>query len=430
MLLPLLDFEILMVPTRNVAFSYKREVQVPEFRPRVRYLLSVGLLLGCVASAIAAPAQGSEDDAAMAAQLNAYLAKSFVLSKELKLDPILRAEADKISAAHLARIKQLIPAWVQEERRLHTGADSKAQSAEVFYAVWARLLNELAFWQIEPGDAAYEQATLHVLKSSPFVCRTKSDTRFEDYASRVARLQAMPVAQRQAALDTERLLLERWGKPRAVPPPWPNPLPQDAAMAAIAQIRDGGARPPLALWPSLASSLLATRASYKDQPQEGKCSLQQWWLTVSLAQGGTPAAVLSAFRYGMLITVDNRVGRAFDTEEPQASAVQPGATPVFPKLAVRFDASGSTRIRRQLDAAGKPVQASVVDRKITVPGIRGARPIAFETIFDEAALSYALNGGPAVKPGKANFQQFELVWKMDPPETATKGDTQSRGATP
>ena len=363
----------------------------------------------------------------MAMRLNMDLARSFVLPKELKLDPSLRAEADQIGAAHLARIKQLVPAWLDDERRLQQGAGQKAYPMEVYYGVWARLLNELAYWQIEPGDAAYEQATLEVLKTSPLVCRT-SDPRFADFANRVARLQAMAPVQRQAALATERQLLERWGKPRAAALPWPNPLPRDAATAAIATMRDGGARPPLALPPFLASAMLAKRQGYDEQPRESKCALQLWWLRVSLAQGDAPAAALNAFRYGTMITASDRFGRMFEAEEPPAAEGTAGAKPEFPMLAARFDASGVTRISRSLDPAGKPVQASVIGRDITVRGIRAARPLAFENIFDALALTYALNAGDAIKPGKPGPQVFEMVWGTKAPPAAAKAGKQ--GATP
>lgn len=366
----------------------------------------------------------------MSAQLNADLARSFVLPKALKLDPALRVDADQLGAAHLARIKALVPAWLQEERRAQASAGARANSSDVYFAVWARLLNELALWQLAPGDAAYEKATLEVLKASPLVCRTEGDPRFDDFASRVARLQAMPPAQQKAALDTERQLLNDWGKARAAPPPWPNPLPQEAAMAAIARMRDGGPRTPLALPPFLASSMLAQRETYDEKPWESKCGIQQWWLRVSLAQGDSPAAVLNAFRYGTLITATARFGNMFESVEQQGAAPASGEAPAFPKLAARFDASGVTRISRSFDAAGKPVQASVVERKITVRGIRGARPVAFENTFDAPALSYALNGGGAINTGKPGPQVFELVWQLEPPPAADKSATQSRGATP
>lgn len=369
----------------------------------------------------------------MARQLDSYLVRSFTLPDEAKLDPALRAEADKIGAAHLERMRQLVPGWLQDERRLQTAAGAKPTSNEVFYAVWARLLNELALWQIEPGDAAHERATLDVLKTSPLVCQSGEDPLFGDFASRVNRLQAMPPAQRQAALATERELLDHWGKPRSAVPPWPDPLAQDASMVAVAQIRAGGTRPPLALPPHLASSLLAEHKAYADLPWESKCAVQQWWLRVSLAQGATPAAALNAFRYGTLISATDRFGRMFESGKPPAAGAEAPARPSYPKLASRFDVTGITKISRQFDAAGQPVAASVIERRIDVRGIRGTRPVAFENTFDAIAVHFALRNSTPAKTGDAGKpaspKVFDMVWKLDPRPPAAEAAQSAQGDT-
>jgi hypothetical protein len=370
----------------------------------------------------------------MARQLDSYLVRSFTLPDDIKLDPALRAEADNIGAAHLARVRQLVPGWLQDERRVQNDAGVKPRNDYVFYAVWARLLNELALWQIEPGDAAYERATLEVLKTSPQVCETGKDPLFSDFAGRINRLQAMPPAQRKAALATERELLQHWGAPRSAVQPWPDPLAQDTAMAAVAQIRAGGTRPPLALPPHLASTLLAKRKAYDELAWEAKCAVQQWWLRVSLAQGATPAAALNAFRYGTLITATDRFGRMFESGKPGVAGAEAPATPSYPKLAVRFDVSGVTRISRQFDAAGQPVAASVIQRKIEVQGIRGTRPVAFENTFDAISVHFALKSGPSAKTGDtgkpASPKVFDLAWKLDPRPPAAGAAKPAQGDTP
>lgn len=350
----------------------------------------------------------------MAKELHSYVARSFLLPKDLKLDPALRAAADSMTSAHLTRMSELLPNWVQEERAaLRTGATEKTKSTELFYAVWARLLNELALWHLEPGDAAYEKATLEVLKTSPRVCQTEGDPRFQDFSGRMMRVQAMPAAQQQTAMAAERQLLARWGQPRLSVQPWPNPLPQDAAMLALEQIRAGGPRPPLALPPIFASAILAKRGSYKDLHKDEQCGLQQWWLRVGLARGTPPAAVLAAFRYGTLITVTERLDGVFESKDQEALKDQAPTIPAYPSLAARFGATGVTTITRRFDASGKPEHASVTGRKIAVPGIRGTRPVAFENIFDEMALHYALKGADSVKAGKTAPAVLSLDWNLE-----------------
>lgn len=365
----------------------------------------------------------------MVAALNRDLARSFVLSKELPLDPALRAAANSISAAHLTRIRQLLPLWLREERRLQTTPTEKASSNYVFYAVWSRLLNELALWHLEPGNAEYEKATLEALKTSHLTCWTDGDPRFSDFEARMMRVQAMPAAQQQAALASERQLLERWGKPRPAPAAWPNPLPQDAGMLAVAQIQAGGPRPPLALPPHLAATLLAERKEYAEQSWEFKCGFQRWWLRVSLKQGVAPAEALSAFRYGTLLTATERYGRHLEGEEEEAANTDSKAkAPTYPKMAKRFDVTGETTVSRQPGALGKPGRASVTDRKIAVRGIRGVRPVAFEDTFDTLAVHYALKQAQTAKPGNTEPQAYKMVWNLEPHDAkagkTSQGETQ------
>ena len=381
------------------------------FGTKLCRLLVCGALLGAVSSAMAAPDQAADKDAAMAASLQGELARSFRLAAQLPLDADLRSEADGIASAHLARIRQLLPAWFAEERRLQAGEGVKTSDNTVYMAVWARALNELALWQLEPGDAAYEKATLEAVKNSRLTCEIADDPRFHNFAGRIMRIQAMPPAQRRAALDNERRLLEHWAKPRPALKPWPDPLPQDAAMAAVGKIRDGGDRPAPALIPVLAYALLGERQTYAELPWQSKCNLQRWWLSVSLAQGASPEATLNAFRYATLIGAAERFGQAPDSD---TGAVPKGAAkPDYPEFARHFDVSGSTRISRRFDDAGKPVAASVIQRKITVRGIRGVRPVAFETAFDALAVHYARQGGEGGSPGAPLPPVFDMVWSLD-----------------
>jgi len=397
------------------------------FGLRIGRLLSISILAAGSAYAVppAAATAPSEEDAAMIQRVERDLGMVFIMPPAVKLDPGLRTEADAIAGAHLARMHTLVPAWIEEERRLQAGADGKAPSGAVHYAVFARMLNELALWQLAPGDAAYEKATLDAIRATPAVCANAGHDRHHDFLTRIVRVQTIPPEARAAALATERRLLEAWGKPHPAPPPWPNPLPQEAGMEAVVQMRSGGARPPLALSPVLASLLLAERERYDSMPWPTRCEFQRWWLGVSLAQGRPAAEALTAFRYGTLITAAERFGDAFEREAGTAparnKAAASAAPPDYPKMAARFDVTGVTRVSRRFDAAGKPVQASVTERRIQVRGIRGVRPVAFEDTFDALAVRYAL-GGPGVAPSASGpAQAFEMVWDLGP---AAGGATQ------
>lgn len=352
-------------------------------------------LLFCCATAVAAAPDKQEQD--MLLHLRGHLARSFELSPELPLDAGLRASANQLGAAHIERINALLPAWLAEERKLQ-GVATQADPWYAFFAVWARVLNELALWQLEPGDAAYEQATLAALGGSPLQCKLHGDNRLTDYAARIARIQQLPATQHPAMLAAERELLAHWGKPRPAPAAWPEPLPQEAALALLAS----GPKDRPALPPTLAAQLLADKKDYATMAREDQCLLQLWWFKRSLQQGVAPATALAAFRYGTMISAEARLAGMF---EP----AQANGKPPYPPIASRFHAVGATIVQFKLDANGKPQQASVVGRKVTVPGIRGVRPVAFETVFDAATLKQAMDGKLPSSAGS----KVQLLWKLE-----------------
>jgi len=392
---------------------------------RLRALPKLVLAVAIAAAALlpaplpAAPG-ASNLDAAMIAALETELARPLYLPREIQLDPELRTEAEAIALAHLVRFSKLLPVWLEEEKRVQAGFAESGPN-QLYDAVFARLLNEFALWHLDTGDADYERATLAVLKEAPQVCRIAGDRAIYDYPHRIQRIQAMPAAQRKLALAAERELLARWGKPRAAPPPWPQPLPQDVAIPTVAGIHSGAARP-LPLIPVLASNLLAKEGNYGTLSVEGRCALQQWWLRVSLAQGAAPAAALGAFRYGTLVTALDRIDTGGDKPDDERTAGDPAAPPPYPVLGRRFSVTGSTTVARRLDAAGKPVEAKVVGRDISVAGIRGARPLAFENVFDAVSVRYALQGG-AASAGAPLPERFALNWSLEPPRPATARST-------
>lgn len=377
------------------------------------------LMLAINSSVVAAP-QDVEDpgqSAAMVLSLHNDLAPAFRLDPRLKLDPALRTAAEQLGAAHLAQLDRLLPRWL-EEQRARMGA--KVNNSELYTAVLAKGLNEQALWHLEPGDADYERATLELLRSSLRACDYEDDSRFANFSSRIMRIQALPDAQRAAMLASERQFVSHWGTQRVIAP-WPDPLPQDAALAIIRPVRTGEKRTPMA--PLLASELLAANKTYEELHPGLRCVLQQWWLQESLSRGATPAAALSAFRYGTLISAVDRFAGMFGT--PAAAVKSDPAAPLaYPGLATRFMVEGNTIMRVQLDSAGKPRQASVEKRTITVPGIAGIRPLFFETVFDAMAIRRALASADLGKPDSAGIVRVQYVWKFEPrpaPATPIKG---------
>jgi hypothetical protein len=287
----------------------------------------------------------------------------------------------------------------------------------VHSAVYARVLNELALWELEPGDAQYENGTLAALRNGPGVRELYGDARFPDFAYRILRIQALPVAERDAMLAGERQLLAHWGQARTDPAPWPDPLPQQAAYALLQRGPADADHPRLPLPPMLAFTVLGKDQDYTTlQPME-RCMLQQWWLRERLRQGVAPATALNAFRYGTMLTTVDRMSNVFD-KPGAADGKNPAGPPPYPAIARRYEVTGVTTMRVRLDADGKPMETAVIGRKIEVPGIRGVRPVAFENVFDAAMAKFATDRQFAKPSGNASFQ-FQMVWSLDDDDNKT-----------
>lgn len=392
---------------------------------RVPALLGKALLAGafvCMPGGTqAATEPGFSDDirTQIVQGLHRELARAFALDKQLALDPALRAAAEKIAEEHLARIDKLFPAWVDEERVHQSEAGKPPPSGYVSYAVYARMLNELSLWQLEPGDAHYEAATLTALRNGPSVCELEGDTHFTDFASRILRIQALPAAEREAMLEGERQLLAHWGQPRANPPPWPDPLPQQAAYALLERGPADAAHPRLALPPLVAYAVLGNDKDYAALEPMERCMLQQWWLRESLRQGVAPAAALNAFRYGTMLTAVDRIGNAWD-KPGTANVKDPAGRPPYPVIARSFMATGVTTVNVRLDADGKPLDAAVIGRKVVVPGIRGVRPVAFENVFDAATVKFATDEARHYKKPSDNApNKLQMSWSLDDDDKKT-----------
>ena len=390
---------------------------------RVPVLLGKAVLAGTfacmVGGAHAAESAFSDDPVAKIKNaLHDDLLRYFTLDKEFVLDPALRAAAEKIAEEHVARMDKLFPAWIEEERVHQSSAGKPPSSNSVHGAVYARMLNELALWQLEPGDAHYENATLTALRTGPGACEVPGDPRFLDFASRIMRIQILPAAERDAMLASERTLLSHWGQPRANPAPWPDPLPQQAAYALLQRGSADADHPRLALPPLLAYYVLGKGVDYAGLQFWDRCRLQQWWLNESLRQGTAPAAALNAFRYGTMLTVVDRIGNAWD-KPGAADAKDSAGPPPYPVIASRYGATGVTTVNVRLDAAGKPLDAVVTGRKVEVPGIRGVRPVAFENVFDAATVKYAVGAGRHYdKPSGKEPYKFQMNWSLDDDKNA------------
>jgi hypothetical protein len=375
----------------------------------VRRIRVVLLLATAAVVALGARAQEPQDGGEQAvASLEAWLDQIFVVPADLPVDASLRAEADRISVEHLARAKPMLREWLAEER---AEADAFAKSISVRIRLRSRLINELALWALDGAGPAYDEATLAAY-TRPGACRHVKGS--NDFAEQIQMLEGVPRAARAAALAGERDKLSRWGRDRPNLPPRPARSMQQESEAAIVRIRAGAAKFEPALPPVVATTALTTG---NERPQFNhpavRCALLQWWLRVTLREGKVDRAeAVHAFRYALVPTAADRLA---GTESLVVKTRPLG----YPLLAAELGAEGVSTVEVILDAVGKAKEATVVERVVSVPGLRGRRPIAFETLFDEGALAVAAardyaqlaagERGEAVRRGR-----FDVAWSLRP----------------
>jgi hypothetical protein len=217
-------------------------------------------------------------------------------------------------------------------------------------------------------------------------------------------LQQLGAAQREAALRGERTRLDRWGQPRTHVPARPTTSLDDEAEAALLVLRAGVPTSGEALPPLLAAALLGQPSTRAEMGGAAECALRQWALR-SRAPGSASdrSAALNDWRYALLIDLG-----AFHPGPKAPPAVGGG----YPRLAAQYGLEGAVTVEVAFDAEGRATRSRIVERKLLLPGLEGTRPVAFETVFDEASHEAARRRARPV-PGKSAVQ-VELKWQLEP----------------
>lgn len=330
----------------------------------------------------------------------------FNLPDDLPLDPALRQAANQIAQEHLARVRTLGPAWIAQERAAarNPGLLSHAQ----IVALFARSVNELAIWSVESGGPEQDEAWLKAALA-PMACYAPASPYF---SQRIAMIQAAPVDSRAVLLAGERELLSRWGTRRQHLPPRPTLQELQAADHAIARMRAGLSVTAAPMTPGLAGRLFdrdRKPGQSKAADRWDRCAKSQWWLASQLASGKVDKMkALTIYRYSTMI----------DASDYAPAAAQKAAAPrpsdgkqTYPPVAGFFGVQGSTITETHIDDQGKFVKAQVVARAITVPGVYDNAPVAFESLFDAAALD-AAEKRHKNSPGNPPVVRTEMKWVL------------------
>lgn len=345
----------------------------------------------------------AEEDAKLAKQLVNWNHKQYKIPDDMVLDPALREAADGLLRGLQQRMQAEVTAWVAEERAASKRPNARA--ADLANGLHVRATNEMALLSVESAGAAYDEAW-RAAALAPRACELVSAAPF---VRLVGLIQSAPQADRPVLIEALRELLSRWGTARQKLAARPSTTELAAADQAIARLRE---RLPVAAAPM--SPVLAKRVFARDRSAAvdrwERCARSQWWLRSQLEDGKTdPAQALAVYRYSMMLDVRDLVPPSYRSKPRTGQQAQ--AKPAYPPVASYFMVEGTMTLDVRLDSQGKPVDAVVVARDIRVPGVRHNRPVAFETLLDEASVAFARQR--SYTDGKAQRGRFELSWRLD-----------------
>jgi hypothetical protein len=356
-------------------------------------------------AAAAEPARNTEVEKA----IFGFLEAGFRVPADLPVDADLRAAAQALSAAHLAKLKAELPAWVAQEQR---SSSVPLGNNELQWRLYARFINEFALTRLESTGPDFDAAWLAgALK--PRFCDLPPQLSF--FAERTVMMQQVPKAQRAVVLEGERLLLQRWGTPRQGLPQPPSPSVDEQVASLIGSIKAGAARPAVAMPPVLANVHMNTSDAEPTDRWQQRCMSAQWWLRLQPLDGEADRArALNGFRYATLLL-------GSDMSRPPGKLPPDNATD-YPRMAASFGVEGLLRLLLRIDSKGKLQRAEVIQRDVSVRGIRGNPPVAFDNLLDQAALAKAKAtrfAAPAPEKIKNGIftaeQEFQFTLDRDKP---------------
>jgi hypothetical protein len=345
----------------------------------------------------------AEQDAELVKAVVAWNKGAFGLPDDMVLDPSLRAAVSPLVQELLARLRTLIPTWIAEERA--AAKDPNLRGARLAQALYLRSINEIAIGSVESVGPAYDEAWLKAALA-PSACRYLFPTYF---ARRIAMIQRAPMDVRATLLAAEKELLARWGTARQGLPPRPAAAELVAANQAVTRLRESLPVTAVPMTPFLAGQVFARDRKVGKPDRWEQCATSQWWLQSQLAEPNADRRqALVVYLYSTMPDPDDFVPEADNSNSgPTRSA---DGKPSYPRSARYFQAEGATTLKVSLNDQGHVIKAEVVSRDLQVPGVRNNRPVAFETLFDGAALEFARQR--TYSAGRAREEQFVLTWTL------------------
>jgi hypothetical protein len=335
----------------------------------------------------------------------ALLDAAFTIPPKYLVDADLRESVQAMVTAEMPRMRKLVQSWLDEE----LAKAPQEGRGRVPWRVWARLVNEMALWQLDRDGPAHE----HLLQQAflqPGACEW-TDTTTSYLALLLQVWRQVPLAKRSELLTSELTLLRRWGLPRALVAAPPQPSSYDMAVQVSGDLLAGRAVPTRAMPPMLAWRLLGEeKLPESAADRHTRCLMDQWMLAMDMQQGAASISEAAArrHRFGRMPTADVWMnGRSNAAAAPTE----------YPELARWLEIEGSIMVQFTLNARGLLQSSKVVKREITMPGVGAQRPVAMEMMLDEASLVRAAAMKHAV-PEPESLQQGMVVksvtfnWKL------------------
>jgi hypothetical protein len=316
-----------------------------------------------------------------------WLSHDVAVPAELKIDAEARGQAERVGARQVERMRVIWERWAQAQWRRVPAAERPrlTQRLNAYY------LNQRAAMHMQTLGEDGDRLMLAAWQR-PSYCRLEPERGwFADTAVAVSQL---PPQERAALWAAQDAAWERQVSGAALPMMAVPEIPlsraiQEKVASWTSQVVRGGP----AMTPVLAWSRLVRRKS-----DAITCSVRQWWLQHALLSPGAEGRSLAeAIRYDTLPLPTY--------ESPPAGQPADG----YPVAAMRHGVEGVLQVHARL-AGGRLQNPVVASRRITVPGLEGERPIAFETIFDEQTLARARQArqeGP-----DADRVTVEFVWRL------------------
>lgn len=339
-------------------------------------------------AAASAPSITADEVMVLNQIFRSQVAPRFTVLPDDQLDPDVRAAAEAMRDAHLPRVRALMDRWLLEEKQ-----QPNPQGALRRMSV--RLVNEFALWGRDSTGPAQDAALAQALLI-PGMCRP-AGPKASELVMRLARLRSLPPDLRDEAIKAEGELLARWGQSRPV-----SDVDALPAEEMLLELRATGQAPKTPLPPVLAFFYLGDDDEHRRDPEvadpAARCALHQW-------AGANPAQ----FRAAMAMQAADVVW----ADRRKAAAVTSEDDP-YPGLANHFGARGVITVHGEVDAEGRLVRAKVVKRAVEVPGIRDARPFAFEGVLELASLAKARELDWAAAAPKQGLKTVarEIAWSL------------------